>query len=637
MANPLRLRSGTLRGNTLRAPAGVFISVPVKTLTITRYAPTLNLTVIPPVKTLTITRYAPTATIDGNKLVVPPKATLVLTSYAPTIPGTIGPNYPTVTLLGVPLAVRLRTAKGDKFVSREVTSLHYRSVIPGGYASCTIGLNRPLALDPDEIQLYGDLYIYDGRSAVTIWQGRLEDPGRASSASGEVWQITAVGPSAHARDRTVPLIYVDKSLQRWTRYQEAVIHIDGVERRQPDQGGSGADALHLQMPRGTVIATNEIIGQEYRAIREAGQKLARVDYTWDAGQTSADWATQLVARTSGTLARTNDHNTAGGGSSAAVVVTNFTNGDNLCEIRMLYDGAGGTIANDVSWSSVMGLYVMAMRFNKDATEKTTGYSTATVLASDIVADLLGRLLNQYDGANATVTTTSYAIEQLAYPDGATAYDILNDMMALESGHYWGAWEETSTGKNRFEWIAWPSTVRYEADIQGGFDSPGSAANLYNAVSIRWLDTFGRIRTNTRTQTVAALTDAGLTRTAFIDIADVMGSSLNADRIGDRFLIEHAIPPNAGTLKISEPILDRTAGKMAHPWELVPGHLIRVLGVKPSVDALNATARDAVTVFRIVSVDYDAGRNEATLGLDSQSKALKGLLSPMSRNEDLRKR
>lgn len=530
---------------------------------------------------------------------------------------TVAPQYPTMTLLGVPLAVRLRTTNADTFVSAEVDNLSFRSTVPGGFASAQMTLNRPLSLDPPEIQLYGDLIVYDGRSGKTVWQGRLEDPGRAAGAQGEKWAVTAVGPAAHTRDRTQPLIYVDRSLERWFRHVDAATQPDGTERIQPDQGGSAVTSLHLQHPRGTVVPTDGVIGREYRAIREAGQKLARVDYNTDAGQTAATWFEQLVTVPSVTIARSQTQATGGNAASARVVVTDWADGDDQPEVRLLIN-PGGTVAGDTGWSSFMNLYVVAMRFNKDATEKTTGYTTSTVLASEIVADLLGRLLTEYDGANATVTATTYAITQLAYPDGVTAADVLKDLMQIEPGFYWAAYEESTliAGRFRFEWTAWPSTVRYEASAQDGLDSPGSATDLYNAVMVRWRDTDGTIKRTVRTQTVAVLTAAGLTRQAFIDLGDEVASSANAIQVGDRFLAEHATPPNAGTLTVGSQIFDSVLGMRVSPWEIRPGYLIRVRDVKPRVDALNATARDSVTVFKIVGVDYDARSNTARLELDS---------------------
>jgi hypothetical protein len=76
--------------------------------------------------------------------------------------------------------------------------------------------------------------------------------------------------------------------------------------------------------------------------------------------------------------------------------------------------------------------------------------------------------------------------------------------------------------------------------------------------------------------------------------------------------------------------------MVHPWELLPGHLIRVAGVVPRVDSLNPTARDGVTVFKVVSVEFSASNVSATLELDSYSRTVARQLAKLKAKR-LRKR
>jgi hypothetical protein len=75
------------------------------------------------------------------------------------------------------------------------------------------------------------------------------------------------------------------------------------------------------------------------------------------------------------------------------------------------------------------------------------------------------------------------------------------------------------------------------------------------------------------------------------------------------------------LSIGRPVIDNDTGRMVHPWELKPGHLIRVRGVMPRVDALNPTSRDGVTIFRIVSTEFNISDGIAILELDSFSRSL----------------
>jgi hypothetical protein len=260
-----------------------------------------------------------------------------------------------------------------------------------------------------------------------------------------------------------------------------------------------------------------------------------------------------------------------------------------------------------------------------------------VLASEVVNDLLGRLLPHYDGYDAEVWTTSFAIDQLAYPDGASAQKVLEDLMTIEPAYYWAAWESNSDGRYHFEWKEWPTAVRYEASAADGFDSPASAGELYNAVSVRWRDGLGVGRTTRRTQTVDILDAAELTREAYLDLSDEVGSDATATKVGDEFLAEHQRPVNSGTLTISRPILDIEMGRQVMPWEIRPGNLIRVRNVLPRVDSLNASARDGVTIFKIAAVEFNAGTAAATLELDSYPLTVARAIANLSKRRITRKR
>jgi hypothetical protein len=80
--------------------------------------------------------------------------------------------------------------------------------------------------------------------------------------------------------------------------------------------------------------------------------------------------------------------------------------------------------------------------------------------------------------------------------------------------------------------------------------------------------------------------------------------------------------------IARPIHDILAGRMVQPWEIRPGTLIRVRGILPRPDSLNATARDGLTVFRIVSVEFRASDAAAVLELDSYSTSVARALADL---------
>lgn len=543
----------------------------------------------------------------------------------------------------IPLTIRLVTSRSDRVVTRDTRDIQFRSTAPGGFASAQITLDRPLSVQPDEIDYFGRLVITDARNGQVVWDGQLEDPGRTASDAGQVWQLTGIGPASHTRDRTIPYIVVDRDLRafiaadNFTPGARAGVSVD------PGDATGVRQALVMQFPQGLTVAVASRAVQRYDRIRQAGQKLARISFNWDAGRTDANFAANAFARTDGNLAGSDvvnsaTLNTAGATVSGKVVVTNWTNVRNTLDLQ-LTSSTTGAVGDDLLWASFSGIVIRAMLYGKDGVETlAAGYTLDTILASEVVADLLGRLLPRYDGANASIATTTFNIEQLAYPDGVMPDKILSDLMLLEPAYYWAAWERQTNGRHRFEWTTWPTAVRYEADVKDGFDSPAAAADLYNSVRVRYLDIAGEIRTVQRTQTVASLTAAGLTREAFIDLGAEAGMTLTqASQAGDQYLAAHASPPNGGTLIIGRPISDLLAGRTVQPWEIRPGSLIRVRGVLPRVDALNPSGRDGVTIFRVVAVTYRTSSASAELELDSYPATITRALADLANRPQTRRR
>jgi hypothetical protein len=534
--------------------------------------------------------------------------------------------------LPIPLGVTLQTSRRTMRVTRQVRDLSLRSTSPGGFASASIQLDRPIALQPDELAYYARLVICDGRHSGIVFDGRVEDMGRGAGADGQVWDIVAMGPAAHAHDRTVPYIAVDSSMERWERST-------GSSRTSAISQGEYSDDVPgwiLQAPEGTVCPTSWVADIVYRAIRNTGGKIGRAKARVDNGGASVDWSDDMTTGigTPTTFVHRVDW-------TGAILTLNAQRGGtipadhDIVTLRITRTGASTVATNNV-WGHFIDIVVLATLKDKAGSDVSTSlYGNNWFLAHWIVEDLLGRYLTRYDGANARVDAATYHIDQLAYPDGADQAKVLDDLMILEPAFTWHAWEQNpANGKHRFEWVSWPTTVRYDARAVDGFVSPSSADGLYNRVTVRYRSPDQTIRSLTRTQTVPELTDAGFDRQAFIDLGDEIGSATNAAQAGDQWLVDHMAPPNEGTLTVARPILDRYQGRMVAPWEILPGQLIRVRGVQPRVDALNPTTRDGVTVFRIKSVEYRSAAGAATLELDTYSqttmRALAKLRTPITR-------
>lgn len=514
----------------------------------------------------------------------------------------------------VPLTVRL----GNTHITREVAAVGFRKEAVGGVRNIRLRLARPLDRT-DQVTAYTRVYLYDARTAETIAEGRLSDLGRSADASsGQQWDLVAFGPLQHASDKTVPLIYVDRQMDRWRR------GVNSTPNATTDTGEIDEDTptLEVRAEEGKFINGTSWKGDwNYRAIRDAGMFLARVRVDMDAGVSDANYRQQICTRiNSGTVTVARDIAASTTSSvRGAEIVTDFANGHDVVTLRALRQTADIT-GVETHWFSFANAIVHARRKAADGTDITTGYSVNTVTAADVVKDLLGRVLDQYDGAGAIVAAGSNTIDQLAYPDGVTPAQVLDDMMALEPALYWTTGpSDPVTGKYPFEWKAWPTTVRYEVTLEDGGSFPASSQELYNQVVVRWANAQGRIRQVPLTGACPILDAAGVVRKAIIDLGDEIGSAANATIVGNAFLAEHKYPANAGTLAISRPIRDLTTGAMVEPFEIEPGELIRLRGVESYPDALNASSNDGQTVFRIWTMEYDSDSDTAQLELDTWSR------------------
>lgn len=521
--------------------------------------------------------------------------------------------------LPVPLTIRV----GDQHVTQQVQSLSFRREAIGGVRSISFTLARPLN-DLDGLDPLSKVYVYDGRNAETVAEGRLADTGRGTSGDGQRWDCVAFGPAQHASDIKTPLIYIDRTLEGWRFFGTEGTN-SGASFSSSQQPNTTTDLTGLlaTWSDGAAVVTDSLVAMRYDRVREAGMKLAWFSYDWGTGVTSATWKLEAVYSTDGNpaaadLGTADSFNTAGG-TRAATVVTNFANGRNVVDLRTRWTGGAATVAGDTTWAFARVPRVEALRVDKSGAEVTTGYSSG-LATHHVVEDLLGRLLPEFDGPNATVDTTgSVTVSQMAYTDAVAPVQVLDDLMALQPAHRWTTGPSVTDNGYSFRWEQWPTSVRYEATLDDGGSFPLSTQSVYNRVIVRWLDDAGYVRITLRTLSCPVLDNQGLIRQEVIDLGSEVGTLAQAQAAGDAFLDEHNVPKNSGTLTVARPIRDVTTGALVQPWEIEAGELIRILGVEAYPDAFNADTNDGRGVFRILSVDYTTEGNVATLALDSDPR------------------
>jgi hypothetical protein len=529
-------------------------------------------------------------------------------------------------MLRVPLAAQITTPRAVATLVGSLTDLRFSNAAPGGYTACQVSLDRSIRWQPPEITDYARLRIFDTASGETVWEGRLEDPTPSVGSDGEVWELVGVGPAAHAHDQETPSIFITRDMTEAIPTPSSRTTASIGPAALPLNGGNG---IKIHAPRGEVWVVGNHGSIGFFRIADAGQDLASFSYSWETGGNSINWKIRgLVfgdANPSGLLV-TEDNMVAGTTwSIRAVIGSEFAAGGDTTLVLRLYRGVtdANPVPDDLAWVIFGNAVLRAVLFdvNGSPRESSSDYAEDYVTSDEVVADQIGRFLPDYDGASANITAGVAEIDHLAYPDGATPAVIFGDLMLLDP-YYWAAWErDPSSGKHRFEWVPWPSEVRYEVSAHDGFEVQATAADLRNRVHVRWKDATGRIRRTSSTSTVDALTAAGLTRSETIDLGDELGSNANATAAATRYLNEHSTVSATGRLTVAGPVLDLRTGRMVPPWALRAGNLIRVRGIRPHPASIGATDRNGASVFRVVNVDFDASSASAALSLDQYPPTL----------------
>lgn len=510
--------------------------------------------------------------------------------------------------------------------TREVSGLEFRKEMIGGLAYVRVNLAEKLDRI-DRFAYFDEVKVYDTRTAATVASGNVAELGRSAGADGQRWDVAAFGPSQHADDIELPLIYVDRSISDgWRQVNRNNRGAQWSQSTLPSDDSNGSpESVVLNMPEGSTLGSGDSITVRNERLRECGQYLGRVSFSWDSGG-PADSDYRLRLWTSADPSAVTDGSSSwsanldpSGGSASLVVTTDFTNGRNVADLIMDRQSGSGKPADDSKWFGVYDWTLRARLMDQDGSNITAGasYGNDYILAHEVVKDLLGRCLPEFDGAAAEVSTAgTHQFDSLAYPDGTTARQVLDDVMAAEPALRWYVDDE-----DRFRWAAKPTTVRYVATMDDGGDFPSTIMDVYNVAVVRWRDKRGRVRSTLRTAADAGVDDLhlgplGRTRQKIIDVGDEVGSTASAQRVADKFLEERAAPRNAGTLTVARRIQDLQTGRMVDPHEIQPGELIRVRGVESYADALNASGGDGQTVFRIFALTYSSDSTSAQLELDS---------------------
>jgi hypothetical protein len=518
------------------------------------------------------------------------------------------------------LTVRVNDHTSDRDITDYVSGLKFRKAAPGGHHSASCNVSLPYRTFTD-LGPADRMYVYDSRTGSLLWEGYTNNPGATAGVEGESFELSASGGMVRASDERRSLVYIDTDLTAWARSSQAAAPASATAAMGVDPAGALDDGLLTQFTPGSAIATNAIAQLGY-AFSGTDMEFGACQIIFTSGKADAGYNVEMVGY--------------GGPSPSEVIVLGATitagartaakyaaegaghpvAGRNNVGVRMKRIGGATNVADDTTWTLFNAVTMLGRRVDRYGALKTgsTGMSSNLFVRADwVVEDLLGRLLSFCDPDTSSISATAAQIDQMSYRGGTTAAGVLEELALHEPDFLWEVLESgAATGLHRFSYREWPAEteVRYEVSTKDGYSAPGSDNDLCNRIAVEWVDATKdppAPQVTVRTTTVQALTDAGIVRDAErITLPEGSGSLANAQRVGDAVLARLATPPRAATAVVNYPILDRTACKLVHPRQVIPGYNVRV--------------RETGDVLRLTETEYDhdAGAVTLTLGTPVQS-------------------
>lgn len=506
------------------------------------------------------------------------------------------------------LAVRVNDGSTDRIVTRYCRGLKFTKTAPGGHRDMAF----TMVLPKDTFTELGPAdraYLSDARTARTVFDGYLERPTPVDGPDGQEYAVRAMGGMALTNDETRALVYLTRDLGVFEKASDSMTggNIDTADW----VANPAFKRVRTHVELGTVAGTGVYVSAGNYIFERANMNLGGVRVgAIQSAANDATWNTDFVTTTG--IVATGVMTTPGGTLEIYVGATNFPNGTRRFAFRTRRTGGATTVPGDAVWTDWADFSAIGQRMDRNGTLLSGSgglVSTVQVLASQVVEDLLGRLLTFCDPATAQVDATTFGITELAYPDGVKAANVLDDLTMFHPEMVWEVLETLANGKHRFNFRAWPTTARYEVSVKDGWRQIGSDADLCNRILVSWTDIAGQSQVTEVTAASLGLVGIGLpvddlgSRVKDADpitLPPGKGSAANATRIGGQILAEKINPPRAGSVVVRRPIIDRLTGNTVMPWELEPGYLCRV--------------REIGEDLRITQVDYDDDTCSAALAL-----------------------
>lgn len=503
---------------------------------------------------------------------------------------------------------------GAEFVvDIEVDGMHYTPELEAGSVSCIETEHGSTEatftlLDPDFLKVLAEdceVVISDPYDGATVWTGMVAGDGLRTGrgiglrAGHRVAQeVTCVGSVARCYDTSWSLPYIVRGLDMWGResikYRSHVNFDTSVGTRPMDppweaivsQVRDGAGAYPGMQGRTAYLghlASDMWIGG-WRGRVDAGRdesawrvKLEVGDGFYGNIPLNIPWSTttELYERKAGQHPNWPAAPTPGQQDPSKGT-------GNYLVLSSMWDGGTAGFKNESQsyWTAISNVVVAGQRVDKYG-QNTSMPDITTVLASDIVADLIGRcLVGIIDPVRSVVETTDFAISQADYTGAYRAGDILDDMQMLHQGHFWRIGHpdaSTQTRLSAMTWREWDTEPRYVLPDDTSLDLQGTGDPLADQVVVTWIDWKGRPQKRTYTADPDKYPDiagmAGRRQPDTVDLGEELGEAAIADRVGTAVLDVVARRARAGTATITDEILDASTQTLVRPSRIEAGSIV----------------------------------------------------------------
>lgn len=496
----------------------------------------------------------------------------------------------------------------------------FKSARFSGWTGGGCTLNRSILRDWPDLGLLDEMTI-TGAGGRNAYEGRLISKPRTTEG-GHAWTIGAVGWMAHAKDRKVPLLVIDRDLSKWrgpSRAAQASRTAAGFTAIDPKirtDVTNGAASLALEITGAWAAGSKP----DCQAWYDAGDliTIGRVRATWSRGgnvgnaDTNWDWRVLLYAGDDLTGIAGNSGNLRAAGPDAVDLAA--TGSARFALIGLSYaSGPAGVdgMVYDIPWADVrvIGTHGLAIRGGTAAEE---GF-----YASDIIRYLVE---NYCPKLNADGVQESTAIVTQLAPGRVSPYDA----MLMCNHSLWGleCWEGRTvhfapTTLDDYDWQVKVSDPGVSVSYQGP-----AIEQLVNGIEVTYTDSGTQAQATLSPDQYSELRDtdvdnpfnrAGYPGYGEITISKPIrkGDALAA---GAAALAEYNRPRSPGTITVTGHVRDR-AGNWQPAYMMRGGERIQVID-----DTGIRTPR------LLVETDYGHDSRENTLSIDTSARSLDAALA-----------